>query len=171
MQEWTFVDKKGWPDGPWHIEPDKVQWVDPETGLDCLIHRNQFGALCGYVGVPPGHKYHGLGYDSVDVDAHGGLTFAAFCAENTEECGRGICHIPEEGRPDQVWWLGFDCAHAWDYVPGMPMSAIFSSSEAVYRDIGYVKREVRALAKQLSEVGKQEEEQHEMSTRRSSGSN
>ena len=31
----------------------------------------------------------------------------------------GICHIPDQGEPDDVWWLGFDCLHGGDLAPGM----------------------------------------------------
>jgi hypothetical protein len=53
-REWMFLDKSKWPYAS--KEPDKVQWRDQVTGLTCLIVRvNPGGALCGYVGVPPGH--------------------------------------------------------------------------------------------------------------------
>lgn len=79
--EYRTRDKSGWGMGPWHSEPDKKQWQDEETGLPCLIVRGPVGALCGYVGVPAAHPYHGKDYNDVAVDVHGGLTFADFCAE------------------------------------------------------------------------------------------
>lgn len=103
-------DKRNWRPGPWINEPDRVEWR--HRGLPCLIVRNHTGALCGYVAVPPGHPAHGAGYDSVNVDVHGGLTFANHC--DTSERAL-ICHTPEPGEPDDVWWLGFDCAHYGDY--------------------------------------------------------
>ena len=110
VEEYRTEDKAGWGEGPWQDEPDKVVWVDPATGLDCMAHRNRSGAWCGYVGVPAGHPAYGQDYDNVDVDCHGGLTFAAGCQE-TGDPAHGICHVPQEGRPAEVWWLGFDCAH------------------------------------------------------------
>ena len=56
---WTTMNKSTWGDGPWMAEPDKEQWPDETTGLPCLIKRNQFGALCGYVGVAEGHPWFG----------------------------------------------------------------------------------------------------------------
>lgn len=119
MKTWTFVDKCEWPNlGNLHTEPDKAQWVDEQTGLDCLAVRNRrLGHWCGYVGVPESHHYFGKDYDEVDADVHGGLTFADVCQENDKE--HGICHIPEHGRPEKVWWLGFDCAHLNDVSPGI----------------------------------------------------
>lgn len=57
----TFIDRTGWPSGPWDDEPDRVEWRDEATGLPCLALRNDmFGSWCGYVAVPPGHPVHGL---------------------------------------------------------------------------------------------------------------
>jgi len=145
-REWTTpdeIDKSGWPRGPWDTEPDKAQWVDPTTGLDCLIHRNRMGALCGYVGLPPDHPLHGADCDTVDVKVHGGLTYSDRCQDTGDE-SRGICHVSEPGRPHDVWWLGFDCAHWQDRLPGLNLSG------PVYRDVGYVKAEVEWLAAQLA---------------------
>lgn len=152
--------KATWGDGPWRSEPDKAQWIDAETGLDCLIVRNRHGSLCGYVGVPEGHPNFAEDYDDVDVNVHGGLTFSELClgvaadAEATE-----ICHVPAAGRPDHVWWFGFDCAHAFDLAPGMeallrsvpnlPQREGDVRFHDTYRDWEYVVGEVRHLAKQL----------------------
>jgi hypothetical protein len=81
----NVIDKSEWRRGPWDNEPDKIQWQDDETGLPCLIVRGPAGALCGYVGVAPGHPWHGADYDNCDVSVHGGLTFAHGCAEISRE--------------------------------------------------------------------------------------
>lgn len=83
--EWTYVDKSAWPRGEWDGEPDKKQWTDPATGLPCLIVRNPGGALCGYVGVSAGHPAFEKNWDAVNVDVHGGLTFADKCADMSRE--------------------------------------------------------------------------------------
>lgn len=216
MREWKTIDKSEWERGQWDNEPDKVQWVDEATGLDCLIVRNHGGAWCGYVGLPEGHPYYEVGYSdctqkppcgesycdhSPDVDVHGGLTFADHCHEPSREAwekwrvwlraaapeavthpkgdtarafketghllddydgwrtyreGRGICHLPQPGQPDEVWWLGFDCAHSGDksdMAYSAEMRSRFRFGEDYYKDIGYVRREVASLAKQLKAVG------------------
>lgn len=155
------------PPGPWWDEPDKIQWVDEETDLDCLILRNHFGALCGYVGVPKSHPWHGDPYQDHDwsedgqntVNVHGGLTFTGSCMEEAPE-GYGVCHIPEPGRPDDVWWFGFDCGHAFDLSPGTLgweiangfLHRVDGLPEDTYRDVAYVKTEVAHLARQLKAV-------------------
>jgi hypothetical protein len=159
MRTWTYpAGDRPAGAGPWADEPDKAQWVDEATGLDCLIVRQHAGALCGYVGVPPGHRLHGVGYPEVeDVSVHGGLTFSATCDEDADE-GRGICHIPEPGRPADVWWLGFDCAHAGDLMPRYAETLtelggpdLFEGY--VYRNFDYVRSEVTRLAEQIGSRG------------------
>lgn len=160
--------------GEWENEPDKIQWVDEATGLDCLMHRSPSGAWCGYVGVPEGHPYFGKDYgqctrnppcedfycehspDSA-VDVHGGLTYADFCQDTKDE-SFGICHVPEPGRPHRVWWLGFDCAHAGDLSPAhdaLPgMAAIHGRypRSDTYRNREYVENEVTKLAQQVASL-------------------
>lgn len=130
------IDRCGWRPGPWDGEPDKRQWIDEATGLPCLIVRNHMGALCGYVGVSAGHPWFEKPYQAVDnhVRVHGGLTYSNHCQE-------GICHVVEDGEDDNVWWIGFDCAHAGDLWPGHGLGEI-------YRDMAYVTAECASLAQQ-----------------------
>lgn len=173
MKTYTFPERrptlKG---GPWENEPDKAQWIDEATDLDCLIVRNHMGALCGYVGVLPGHPWHGKDYDAVEPhpSVHGGLTFASFCQEGAED-GPGICHVPAPGRPPNVWWLGFDTAHFQDLVPGLEeaigmtfktltdLEAYMSTEKGSpwgkrYRTFEYVQNECRDLAKQILDAAR-----------------
>lgn len=164
LREWTWIDRKalGWPSGEWDDEPDKVHWKDAATGLDCLAVRNpRRGNWCGYVAVTEGHPAFGNGYSDVDADVHGGLTFADFCQE-TEGPHRGICHVPFPGEPDRVWWLGFDCAHAWDYCPEDKRLADEKGGcftigyDETYRTLGYVRMHCRNLAHQLAAMKDQQ---------------
>jgi len=155
--ELTVIDKSSWPRGPWDSEPDKVQWTDPATGLPCLAVRNpRSGNWCGYVGVSSGHPAYHQGYDAVDVEVHGGLTFAGSCQENSPE--PRICHTPEPGEPDDVWWLGFDCAHVFDLSPAYK-ALLAPITGDVYRSLGYVRWECTSLAQQLSEIGPEDVQQ------------
>jgi hypothetical protein len=98
-REWTTIDKSTWGDGEWQQEPDKMQWRDVATGLPCLIVRSSLsGALYGYVGVLPGHPYHGKGYSVLFANAescietgpevHGGVTFIGGCESGPPDvCG------------------------------------------------------------------------------------
>ena len=136
------VDRKGWPAGPWDDEPqDREEWRHA-SGMPCLMVRSPHGNWCGYVGVPPGHPYHGKEYGEADVETHGGLTFAGACQ------GR-ICHEAKPGEPEP-WWLGFDCAHCWDISPGMVKYGLGSDPRAQYATARYVRNTVNALADQLA---------------------
>lgn len=171
METWTFDDHGDYGDGPWASEPDKAVWIDPTTDLDCMIHRNHCGALCGYVGVGPDHPMHGAPYNEAvytgehfkdrcfshndlrgrmmeAVEVHGGLTYA-------DACQGSICHVAQPGRPSNVWWFGFDCAHSGDQIPyKMPARAILGPpfQHEIYRNFDYVKAEVESLAVQLTEI-------------------
>lgn len=161
--QYITIDKSTWHQGPWQDEPDKIQWPDPQTGLPCLMVRGPTGAWCGYVGVFEGHQYFGKNSDDVPVDAHGGLNFSGYCQQSQHE-SQGVCHVPDAGEPDNVWWLGFDCAHAGDLMPGMDAllpqelrrrrdlfpSPWNATGHDEYRDVAYVKDEVTALARQLA---------------------
>lgn len=180
-KEYRTIDKSTWGNGPWNDEPDKRQWKDDETGLPCLIVRGPSGSLCGYVGVPPRHPAHGLACDHYHysddetlepltptqeainkIPAHGGLTFAGSCGHGDDE-STGICHIPGTGEPDDVWWFGFDCAHAGDYSPAMESRRPPHLRERIgqptgwgsfieYRDIDYVTDQCAQLAAILAAI-------------------
>lgn len=157
---YTTIDRvaAGWPSGEWDSEPDKMQWPDEATGLPCLAVRNsRSGNWCGYVGVAPGHPLHGKDYDEADIEVHGGLTFAGGCSHGADE-SVGICHTPGRGEPDTVWWLGFDCHHAWDFTPldvkyanerGYPFTI---RDDEHYRTLDYVRQECARLAAQVAQA-------------------
>lgn len=150
MDSKRVVDKSTWGDGAWQTEPDR--WEGRHKGVALLAHRNSPGGnWCGYAAVPPGHPWHGKGYDAVEADVHGGLTYS-------DACQGHICHVPRPGEPDDVWWLGFDCHHGGDMAPGMEASMRLCSfgldfdrmfAGNVYRDLAYVQRECRRLARQI----------------------
>lgn len=166
MHAVRFVDRTGWGPGEWDEEDDRYEWRTG-TGLMGLIVRGPAGALCGYVGVTPDHPAHGRSWRSADcyergadgaldyarpkpnptndLRVHGGITYAEACA------GR-VCHVPAPGEPEHLWWLGFDCSHAWDLAP---TAAAFWArrghpSEGVYRGLTYVRNQVESLAEQLA---------------------
>lgn len=186
------TDRTGWEPGPWDNEEDRYEWRN--GALVCLIVRNYSGALCGYVGVPPGHPWHGKSYSDLQhlecdehddecpygcdhpytgPKVHGGLTYSAPC-----QAGGSICHVPREGEPADVWWLGFDCAHSGDLVPGMiairkevqakiPGTRLFGAKQDqpgrldaygllgqdTYRDRAYVQEQINQLAEQAKAAG------------------
>jgi hypothetical protein len=149
-------DKSTWGEGPWQTEPDKVQWRDAATGFPCLITRNAYGGnLCGYVGVPEQHPYHGVSHQQAEgLQAHGGVNYAAPCMQNADET-RDVCHVPEPGE-GEVWWFGFDCSHAWDLQPARAARSgalgIPSFPDETYKNLEYVRKECAELAAQLKAI-------------------
>lgn len=126
----------------WENEPDKVEFE--YLGFKCLILRNpELKTLNGYIGLPKSHPYYGKDYNDIDVEVHGGLTFS----------GQG-------GRWDKhYWWIGFDCAHAGDLMPGADIPGrITNRWDLSYRNIEYVKNELKHLAEQLTDEGMLERE-------------
>jgi hypothetical protein len=118
------------------IEEDKKHMLVGQTweahGFTCTLKRVPgMGHLCGYVDLPKGHPWHGEHYDDIDADVHGGLTYGK---------AEGDC-----------WRIGFDCAHAGDFVP----VASFAGEHAAYRDAAYVTAECESLARQAAEATKE----------------
>lgn len=148
--------RKCWPKGPWDNEPDRVEWKTAAGFPGLIVRSVTSGALCGYVGVPPGHPAHGADPGDLWLSVHGGITYA-------EHCSGHICHKPAPGEPDEVFWIGFDCGHGGDRKPALEgvvahdcaqhgMAVLRDSrASATYRDLAYVRAEVEDLAKQLAE--------------------
>jgi hypothetical protein len=114
------------------------RWLS-KVGYQCLAYRHpSLLHWCGYVGLPEGHASHGKGYDDIDANVHGGLTYARSHAPYCE--------------PDGCWWIGFDCAHAGDLTPGVGRltgrESAFEGDQ--YRDINYVVAECESLASQMA---------------------
>jgi hypothetical protein len=102
-------------------------------GLPCVVQITptlRLGYLCGYVGLPTGHKLYGRTFGDPETDAlrvHGGITY-------------GAAHLPcQPSTLPPTWWLGFDCSHA-DDIPHYG---------GVAKDQAFVEAELTNLARQL----------------------
>lgn len=116
---------------PWLTEPDREEWTSA-GGSKCLIRRGYFGAWCGYVGIDPGHPWHGLGLFDIPAIVHGGCAWSG-----------------PLGPEGSQWWIGFDCGHAWDIQPGLlALCPDHTWPGCEYRDLAYVRRETNELAAQ-----------------------
>ena len=120
------------------------------SGYEWEVTSNRMAYRCGYVRIPPGHPWHGQGYDDVRaadgewIEVHGGLTFA----KPDTDCGK-------DGE-DNAWWLGFDCAHAGDApdpdLPGYRHEMAFPGDTVKTTD--YVMAECRNLIAQAETAAK-----------------
>jgi len=128
---------------PWEQEPQQAEeWVDEGTGYTCTIWRHPtLGHLCGYVGIPKGHRCCELGYNDMnDIEVHGGLTYSEVDDER------------------QLHVFGFDAGHGGDYSPGLALTmlkvtgefnSVSSGERSTYRTWAYVKENVLSLCNQL----------------------
>lgn len=136
------VDKSKFGPGPWQEEADKEMWYDAATGLRCMIRRAYtMGQLNGYVRIPQRHPWYKRHYTTGRIESklsvHGGITFSGTF------------------RDEDGWWIGFDCGHYMDSMPGMQallrprLNMPFQDTPETYRTSGYVRLQCKELAKQI----------------------
>ena len=157
---------------PWASEPNEVFFK--HLGVPCMIIRHRsLGTLCGYARLPTGpladlvraegrkvraplkffkgtsyHKKSSFAkvkrqplYDANilrGVEVHGGLTYGSAPGHHYR-MRRGV-------------WVGFDCAHAGDFIPFMEQFLPKGSSlfkEDCYADIEFVTGSLHGLVAQL----------------------
>lgn len=122
----------------------------------CVIIGMYLGHRCGYIGIPKDNKFYGLMYDDVDIDVHGGLTYAS-----------SDCNSEYPVKTTDTWWIGFDCAHFGDGKDVeliksfgeqeertkmlLDMELRFPIDEEV-RTVEYVENELRNAVKQLKNL-------------------
>lgn len=120
---------------PWTQEPDYAEFT--LNGFTCVIRRPYVhGHLCGYVGLPEGHKAFGKPYGMIEVVVHGGLTYASY-------------DMGEYAGP-RLWWIGFDCHHSDDFSPYY--STLADGQHEAYRTFGYLFGQLQSLTRQLQET-------------------
>lgn len=126
-------------------------------GFEYLVVLNGHTAhRCGYVAIPKDHPaYNAEGYDHIEADVHGGLTFF------------GKPHIVDSDCGDV--WAGFDAGHAYDghdieaheryfgsdnqfqkYMRSRPEFYPIPYEGAVIRTLDYMEDECKRLIDQLA---------------------
>jgi len=103
-----------------------------------ITRHPNMGFLRGYLRLPPSNRFHGKGYDEIDVDVHGGLTF--FHHSLNIDMNRW-----DENTGG--WWIGFDCGHFMDTIPNYKKF----DRDSTYKNIWYVVRELERLYKQVKD--------------------
>jgi len=119
-------------------------------GMPAKLIRNRNSLCwCGYVGVPKDSILDGVDYSHYcdceycnapkhikqvnGIRVHGGLTYAR--------------------REDGIWYFGFDTAHAGDWMSYPYGYGLDKNS--IYRDKEYCIEQCKSLAKQLTEILKE----------------
>lgn len=83
-----------------------------------------FGWGNGYVVLPPIHSLYKKGYDDINVNVHGGLTFSDFAKSFTEN-GYPL----PEGISEEDWVVGFDTAHGGDNLGNWPEEKVLEETK------------------------------------------
>jgi hypothetical protein len=141
--------------GPWRHEADKLAWVDPATGLHCVILRaSPGGHLCGYVGVDIGHAMFGWAHTEIPtglgIGVHGGLDYSDVSDDQSDEAV-AVRQIDVDGIDDPRWWFGFACDKRGDLVPDAAAAlAKPDAMPSVYRDERFVTDQCTSLARRLA---------------------
>ena len=113
-----------------------LHYIRDNSFLSSLLERGDIGWGNGYVGVPPGHPWHGKHYYNIDADVHGGLTYS----QDHAPLSMGESPVPDS---EGYWWVGFDTCHLHDNKDNWPES--------------HVKNETLRLAKQAEEAQDQQD--------------
>ena len=116
----------------------KVESDFEYDGYRCVIVFQKGGHRCGYVGIPQTHPFYGVNYsDKVDVlkfdnikeqniGKRGIIPVMCMAFEDSDDgCLRPDCYFDVHGGitysdkgsypvESDLWWFGFDCAHAGD---------------------------------------------------------
>jgi hypothetical protein len=105
MEQTRKIDRTQWGVGPWDDEKDRYEWES--EGLACLALRAEMGNWCGYVAVPPGHPWHGVGYGDC----------AAGCAEIPTRPLRSIggIKVPDFMQARHMESKSFACRENYEY--------------------------------------------------------
>jgi hypothetical protein len=103
-----------------------------------IFKHDTMGHLCGYLAVYKTHPWYDKD-ELYDVDVHGGITYTARVED---------VDLPSKDIKDH-YWVGFDCAHYNDFIPGSSMTYI---SGEVFRNRDFVYNELVELAKQADKA-------------------
>lgn len=105
---------------------------------------------------------------SAILSAHGGITFGSQFKRHPEIAKHDefFDHYEQFFLQKEIWFFGFDCAHAWDFIPrryGDAPPEFYAMmknkygdatrfTKDVYRTMEYVKAETENLRQQLMEI-------------------
>ena len=111
----------------------------------------------GYVMLPPEHPWYGKHYDSLNVNAPGGLTYSHYCDEKNivNWFGNRDFEVCDDLKSvmgydfSKYWVIGFDTAHSSMNLQNFGKSQVFEETKKVYEQcisddlegsVGWVKK-------------------------------
>jgi len=121
----------------------------------------------GYVLLPPGHPFHGKGYDEIEAYAHGGLTYSGKyqgILKKYEDSGfdyqmdEKLAERVKNGYKflDDYWCVGFDTGHFGDNLTTCSKEYVWNETKALHKLCvdNNIKSLRRAKLKKLENVKK-----------------
>lgn len=146
------------PNDPWLQEENRYQFY--YRGYPCLILRNHMGAFCGYVGITEKNRFYGIPMEKLSFSVHGGITFAGY-GDDASYGGHHFCRPSKDKDGNQLYWIGFDCAHKYDYCPAVAHQlkeagvepSLYLPKDKTYRTVNYVIGELQFLVDQIIDRG------------------
>lgn len=138
-------------------------------GYPYAVLFQKLGFRCGYVGIPKTDRYYGCDESEVPVCCHGGLTYADSFLAGVDDS-------------NDIWWIGFDCAHWNDkedytamlkYFPDdddvkrivqvhMSIESKFPNDGAAVKDLQFVENECISIIDQLLDEDLESKGEEEM---------
>ena len=78
------------------------------------------GYANGYVAIPKEHPLYGVSYNNVDIDIHGGLTYAEYSEFTNKNFDKYKVELLDGELPNGYWVFGFDTMHYMDSIVNCP---------------------------------------------------
>jgi hypothetical protein len=173
--------------GKWKVESDFEH-----VGLRCVVIMTEMGYRCGYVGITQDHPLFGLDYGKKSkylkftdiaedsMGQRGIFSLVSLSFDENKEFISPDCYFDVHGSityagggkgstypvDSDLWWFGYDCAHAGDDKDLSILDERYREvelqmrSEIVYdrgvvRSNEYCVNECKSLAEQLSKIRKE----------------
>ena len=137
---------------PWDKEPFKREFEYKDFPCIILKHPTQHH-LCGYIGIYSTNGLSNMPIDDINefINIHGGFTHY--------DSGNNI-NLPITVNNKLIFWLGFDCAHYNDYVPGLEefqqfysyQMSIMNKENVTYKDGQFVENELKKAIDQIIRI-------------------
>lgn len=127
--------------------------VPPGKSYTGLCVRNPVGAWCGYVLLEESHPIVKWAQfqDCAELWVHGGVTFNDFIDGVQKPETSTLRFMIQDYCPyERMYAIGFDCAHAGDVAPMLYDTSGICMPGSHYRDLDYVKQQVKLLAMQIA---------------------
>lgn len=143
-----FFNKKSFPPGEWHKEPDLSRWI--HNGMDCLVIRDMsLGVWRGFVGLDKQHAFYKKSIENL-LSTEAGMDLL-FDIEG-RLCSAGRLPIRYREYTSNLWWLGIDTTQGNDYMPLLKLDDTTIASQQTYKNFSFIRQKTNKLAKLLSKI-------------------